>query len=59
MDLNEQIAAVKEAYRRRKEALAMFRKGVKYKEIGEKLGVTRERARQLVAKAIQENAPDQ
>ena len=59
MDLNAQIAAVKEAHRRRKQALAMFRRGVKYKEIGEALGITRERARQLVAKAIKEQAPEQ
>lgn len=58
MDINEQIAALKEAKKRRQNALRMFRAGQKYKEIGKHFGVTRERARQLVAKAIQENATD-
>lgn len=56
MDINEQIAALKAAKKRRQDALRMFQAGKKYKEIGEHFGVTRERARQLVAKAIEENA---
>lgn len=52
-----QDAVDKAAKARRAVALAMFKTGKKYKEIGEELGVTRERARQLVAKAQQEAAP--
>ena len=54
MDINEQIAKLRESKRRREKALAMRRKGKRLQEIGDELGVTRERARQLVAKALQE-----
>lgn len=54
MDINEQIAKLRESKRRRQQALTMRRKGKRLQEIGDALGVTRERARQLVAKALQE-----
>jgi len=57
MDLNEQIEALKRQEERRTIALRMFQEGKRYKEIGNVLGITRERARQLVAKAIKANAP--
>jgi len=57
MDLNEQIEALKRQEERRATALRMFQEGKRYKEIGNVLGITRERARQLVAKAIKANAP--
>ena len=57
MDLNEQIEALKRQEERRAIALRMFQEGKRYKEIGEALEITRERARQLVAKAIKANAP--
>lgn len=56
MDIEEQIKALKEAKRRRQQALNMFRSGKTHKEIGEEFGVTRQRAKQLVDKAITENA---
>ena len=54
MDLNEQIKGLRDAAKRRKQALAMQQAGKTLKEIGEHFGVTRERARQLIAKAIKE-----
>lgn len=54
MDINEQIAKLRASKRRRKQALAMRRKGKRLQEIGDELGVTRERARQLVVKALKE-----
>ena len=59
MDLNEQIEALKRQEERRAIAFRMFQEGKRYKEIGDVLGITRERARQLVAKAIEENAPSE
>ena len=59
MDLNEQIEALKRQEERRATALRMFQEGKRYKEIGNVLGITRERARQLVAKAIKANAPSE
>ena len=57
MDINEQIEALKAAQKRRQQALAWYESGEKsLKEIGAALGVTRERARQLVAAAIKEKA---
>lgn len=57
MDIDTQIKALEESKRRRAQALKLFKAGKKYKDIGEALGVSRERARQLVAKAQQEAAP--
>lgn len=54
MDMNEQIAALKLAKKRRQQALAWHLSGKSLKEIGVALGVTRERARQLVAAANRE-----
>ena len=54
MDLNEQIAALRKAQQRRRQALSMQQSGKSLKEIGAALGVSRERARQLVAAAIKE-----
>lgn len=42
------------AKRRRAHALKRYQDGVKFKEIGEELGITREGARQMVNKAIEE-----
>ena len=56
MNINEQISKLRESKRRREKALAMRRKGKRLQEIGDELGVTRERARQLVAKALEEEA---
>lgn len=50
----EYEAMLKKAPGRRKTALHMRQAGKSLKEIGEALGVTRERARQLVAAAIKE-----
>jgi DNA-directed RNA polymerase specialized sigma subunit len=57
MDISEQIQEIKRQAERRAIALRMFQEGKRYKEIGDVLGITRERARQLVAKAIKANAP--
>ena len=60
MDQNKRIntaldAVMTEARRRRAQALDMHTKqGKSLKEIGEFFGVTRERARQLVAKGMKE-----
>ena len=54
MDLNEQIAALRKAQQRRRQALSMQQSGKSLKEIDAALGVSRERARQLVAAAIKE-----
>ena len=57
MDLNQQIQGLKDAHKRRQQALKMHTEQNKsLKEIGDHFGVTRERARQMVAKAIKENA---
>jgi DNA-directed RNA polymerase sigma subunit (sigma70/sigma32) len=57
MDTNKRINAAQEAVnrearRRRAEALAMQQKGKSLKEIGEHFQVSRERARQMIARAI-------
>lgn len=49
-----QEAVAKEARRRRAEAVAMQANGKSLKEIGDHFGVTRERARQLVAAGIRD-----
>jgi len=46
-----------EARQRRAQVLAMHREGKSLKQIGDDLGVTRERARQLLAKALKETSP--
>ena len=56
MDINEQIASLRAAKKRRAQALAMHKQRISFTKIGAALGVTRERARQLVAKAIKESA---
>lgn len=63
MDIKDKVAAytakLKEQRDRAMTALKMQQSGKSLKEIGEHFGVSRERARQLVAKAIQEGAPNQ
>lgn len=54
MDIDTQIKALQESKRRRAQALALKNSGKKYREIGKALGVTPERARQLVAAALKE-----
>jgi DNA-directed RNA polymerase sigma subunit (sigma70/sigma32) len=59
MDTNKRINAAQqavnqEARRRRAEALAMQTAGKSLKEIGDHFQVSRERARQMVARAIQD-----
>ena len=61
MDTNKamqqaQDQIVRAAKARRAQALAMKKSGKKYREIGEALTVTPERARQLVAAALKETA---
>ena len=55
MDIKQQIENLKDRQRRRQAALKMrLEKNLTLREIGEELGVTRERARQLIAEAIKE-----
>lgn len=54
MDVQTQIQALKETDRRRKLAVQMQLAGKSLKEIGHVLGVSRERARQIIAKAQKE-----
>jgi len=55
MDIKQQIENLKDRQRRRQAALKMrVEKNLTLREIGEELGVTRERARQLIAEAIKE-----
>ena len=59
MDTNKRMnaaqeAVAKEARRRRAEAVAMQASGKSLKEIGDHFGVTRERARQLIAAGMQD-----
>ena len=56
MDIKEQIENLKKAQQRRKEVLRMRQAGKSLKEISIALGVTRERARQLVAAAIRDQS---
>ncbi len=58
MDIDTQIKALQEAKRRRKHALDLQLAGKSLKEIGEVLGVSRERARQLVAAANKDAGND-
>lgn len=53
--LPAQARVMVEAKARRKKALAMYRAGKTYKEIGEAMGgITHQRAQQIVAKAIRD-----
>ena len=51
-----QLDRAKIKQQRRQQALSMQQEGKSLKQIGEALEVSRERARQLVAEAIAENA---
>lgn len=51
MDIDAQIQALIKTQKRRDQAVAMQRAGKSLKQIGEALGVSRERARQIIAKA--------
>ncbi len=51
---DEQIRAIKDAKRRRRRALAMKDAGKTFQEIGNRLGVTRQRAKFLIDKARKE-----
>ncbi len=54
--VDEQIKAIREAKKRRDRALAMKEAGKTFREIGDALGVTRQRAKALVDKAKVEAA---
>lgn len=50
----EQIRIIREAAKRRKRALALREKGLTLEKVGERLGVSKVRAKQLIDRAILE-----